>query len=224
VEGVQVTNNFIYTDGNTQGIEQEAGTGSTSCDGLKAKAMMDCFFTPAYQFSHNVIMSGDSDQTTVTGWYSGLTNYVPASMNLANVGWRNYDATGAGGSYGLSASSAYISGASSRALNGTDVGINEVRLLRSQGHVAINDQPVQPIGTTTATVNFGAPDSHACPVRVALTAWTPTAPTSGVTEFADSGTKVGPRNVALTGLTTGTHYYGKVFCAVEQPEFQFTTH
>jgi len=40
----------------------------------------------------------------------------------------------------------------------------------------------------------------------------------------DSGTTAGPRSVSLTGLTTGTRYYGIVLCAVEQPTFQFLTH
>ena len=226
-EGVFVRNNFFTgLEATNQGVVQDSSVPDV-CNGLLGKALMDCKFTGngGYVFANNVLMSTDgSNQATVTSWFSGLSNYVPASMSLSSTpGWLQYDASGAGGIYGLKSTSTYRSGSTSHGTNGADIGVDLVKLLNDQGHVRFAS--VTPIGTTTATVNFTAPDNQSCPVRVtATTPWTSSSvPTSGVLEFPDGGTAAGPRSVSLTGLTTGTLYYGIVLCSVEQPTFQLHT-
>lgn len=230
--GWTFTNNFTYGyDVATGGISQTGGINFSNCFNQSGEAVIVACFTPSFTFKRNVMMSNLATSTQIAAKYPTLIadNYNPASMSLATTpGWINYDATGNGGSYGLKPTSNYRSGAAKTLTTGpatdhTDVGINEPRVLRSTGHVFINDQPVQPIGSTSATVNFVAPTTQSCPVRLAATAWTPTPPTSGVTEYTDTGTKVGPRNVSVTGLTPSTTYHGIVLCQAEQPEFTFTT-
>ncbi len=53
-EGVSETNNIFYIDSNYKGIGIDGGATSDSCLGLRAKAAMDCKFTPSYVFDHNL--------------------------------------------------------------------------------------------------------------------------------------------------------------------------
>jgi hypothetical protein len=203
--------------------------GPGPCDGLISEALADACLTPSYVWAGNVMMSPSATASDIaTAWPTHISqNYNPTNMDLSvTPGWMFYDPTQAGGDYRLKSTSDYRSGAAKTlttgpATDGADVGVDMTKLLNDQGHVRFAS--VTPIGTTTATVNFVAPDNLACPVRVATTQWTSSSvPTSGVLEFADSGTAAGARSVALTGLSSGL-WYGVIECAVEQPTFQFRT-
>lgn len=228
VEGVKVQNNFFTgLTSVDQGASQEGSVQSNDCINLLGEAQMNCKFTgtnPA-AITRNVFMSTDgSSQTTMNGWLPTLknVNFIPATMNLATIpGWINYIAgtNATSGSYGLTSTSTYRSGATSNGTDGADLGINQPQLLNATGHSRFAS--VTSVATTTAQVNFIAPDNMACPVDIS----TSPIPTTGITptRFADGGAAAGPRQVTITGLTTATLYQGRIQCAVEQPTFQFKT-
>lgn len=230
--GWSYTNNFSYNfTSNGYGINQEGGVGVGPCFNLIAKAFADACLTPSYTWKGNVMMSPSATAAQIaTNWPTIIAdNYNPTNMSLAvTPGWLDYNTTGNGGNYRLKPTSDYRSSAPKTLTTGpatdmNDVGVDWTKIQNDQGHVEFAS--VSPIGTVTASVNFNAPDNLSCPVSVTTTApWTSsTVPTSGVVPFTDSGTVAGARKVDLTGLTTGTLYYGIVNCAVEQPTFQFKT-
>lgn len=232
--GWTFSNNFTYqfTAGGGWGMSSEGGIDPGSCFGLQAEALANACLTPGYIWAGNVMMGpvGVTASQIATAWPTViLNNYNPTNMSLSvTPGWTKYDSSGDTGNYRLLSTSNYRSGAAKTlttgpASDGADVGVDMTKLLNDQGHVTFAS--VSPIGTTTASVNFTAPDNQSCPVRVTATApWTGSSvPTSGVREFLDSGTSAGARAVALTGLTPGTLYYFKIECSVEQPASQFRT-
>lgn len=156
-------------------------------------------------------------------------NFIPATMNAATVpGWQKYIAgtNATTGSYGLTPTSNFASNAATTsttgpASDGTDLGINAVELGRAAGQVIISSNPVSPLASTTAQINFVAPDNLSCPVDWSTSAF----PANGVspTRVLDSGNTAGPRNVILTGLPAATLIHFTVQCAVEQPSGTFTT-
>lgn len=235
--GWSFTNNFTYQFGvdgtgfNSWGISAEGGIDPGPCIGLTGEAFANACLTPSYVWKNNVMMApGVTASQIATNWPARITdNYNPTNMSLSvTPGWTKYDSSGDTGNYRLLSTSNYRSGAAKTlttgpASDGADVGVDMTKLLNDQGHVTFAS--VSPIGTTTASVNFTAPDNQSCPVRVTATApWIGSSvPTGGVQEFPDSGTAAGARAVALTGLTPGTLYYFKIECSVEQPASQFRT-
>lgn len=214
VEGVQVTNNFFYLSSGTQGVAQDGGTPTNACANLFGKALADCKFTPSYVWTNNVLMSPDANQATVQSWWPSLHNYIPSDMSLNNAGWLSYS------KQDFHVTSKYCSGCASPANDSRDVGVDLDALQVAQGKVTLVGVPEAHLSSTSAVVSFVAPDNMGCAVD-----YSSSDPTviSSFTRVADAG---GPRsrNVTLSGLTSGTVYYYRVNCAVEQPTGQFRTH
>lgn len=218
------------------GFQREGGIGVDACFNLVGVAMANCNLTPSYEWKNNVFMSPTETAANIAAQWTGIIsqNYNPTNMSLSvTPGWMKYDGTGDNGNYRLLSTSNYRSGAAKTlttgpASDGADVGVDMTRLENATGHVRFAS--VTPIATTTAQANYVAPDNVACTVRVtSTTPWTSgSVPTSGVLEFADGGTAAGPRQVSMTGLSSGTLYYGIAMCGgsdipTQQPTFQFRT-
>jgi hypothetical protein len=110
--------------------------------------------------------------------------------------------------------SPYISGGSTPASDGLDIGANIDTLEAAQGKVSNVRVPV--IGTTTATVEFLAPDTFGCSVDWTTNAW------STFTRVANSG-GTRTQSVSLSSLPVNTKVTYRVNCAVMQPTGSFTT-
>lgn len=225
-EGVQITNNILMTG---PGInEDDSGISPTPACGsyfVNAKASFDCHFTPSYTMAKNVLLpSFGASQSTIQGYWPTLPNYIPSSGVASAQGYFSVP-----GTFGLTAKdpdlhlkSVWCSGCGSPGTDGKDVGADVDLVLAQQGHVTFNG--VTGITTSSAQVNFVAPDAAGC--RVDISTSDPNV-VNGFTPFTDAGggTNRGGnvRNVALTGLASGTTYYGRVDCMVEQPYFRFKT-
>jgi hypothetical protein len=220
-EGVSITNNFFSIDGGFQGAGRDGGVpGQDSCTGLRAKALMDCMFTPSYVFSNNVLVGNGATQSQIQGWYSGLSNSVPNITSLSNVGWFNCQGSSCAGSasdFHLKAN--YCSGCGARAADLADVGADMDTLLSMQGNVVLIGTPASSITSTAASVAFLAPDSAGCPVDYSSTDSTLLNNFNRVND--PGGNRV--RNITLSGLASRTTYYYRVNCAVQQPTGQFRT-
>jgi hypothetical protein len=195
---------------------------SNSCSGLAGQALADCTLTPQQLIANNVFQSGDANQATVQSWWPSGLNIIPANMNLNSNGWYRLSQT-TGGNYRLQSSSPYISGGANHASDGLDIGADMDALDAAEGHVVPTG--VSAVTSTTAQVNFIAPDIHSCPIYLATLPW-PTDATGIIPTFtitADPGTQPGIRNISLGSLTTHTTYYAKIMCAVEQPVLLFKT-
>lgn len=225
VEGVQVTNNFMLIDGATYGILEQAGNLMLPQCTSNGEAAANCVFTPSYVWDHNVMIGNGITQAALqAAWpIHASTNYIPANTSLSSVGWFNYQTPVAlnGNTQNLDfhLKSNYCSGCGSPSSDGRDIGANIDALEAAQGKTILIGVPASSITTTSATVVFVAPDAQGCPVDYSST--DPTA-IGSFTRVSDAG-GVSERNVALTGLTTGTIYYYRVNCAVEQPTGQFRT-
>jgi hypothetical protein len=218
VEGTLVASNFFYFDQSTQGMQMEGGLGTGTCTGLQAKALADCFFTPNYVFSKNVMGSVDSTQAQVITSWGSTPNFAPSSpASLTDINWLGLSDN----NYRLSNTSSYRSGGASKGLDAQDVGANITMLERATGKVSGARVPENTITSTSAVIAFNAPDHQGCPVDVSTSA----IPSSGVTpaRFNDLGTVAGPRTVSATGLTAATLYHYRIQCAVEQPQGVFRT-
>jgi hypothetical protein len=135
-------------------------------------------------------------------------------MNLGNAGWLSYS------KQDFHVTSKYCSGCANPATDGKDVGADLDALQAAQGKVTLIGVPEAHLASTSAVVSFVAPDSMGCPVDVSAS--DPAVITS-FTRASDAG-GARPRNVTLSGLTSGTVYHYRVNCAVEQPMGQFRTH
>jgi hypothetical protein len=188
-----------------------------------------------YQYS-NLLYAGcvtaDSSCTnsTTTLVSSPLASYPAGSTwvtgaNLgtvySNVKWNKFSGSPAPPSIDLRLhwDSSGISGASPRlATDGLDMGPDMDALNAAQGQVLNARVRPNTITTTGASISFYAPDTWGCPVDYS------TSPTlSTFTRVANAG---GSRfqDVAITGLTTGTTYYARIQCAIQQPVVSFATH
>jgi hypothetical protein len=214
VEGMQVTNNFFYLSSATQGLAQDGGTPTNACSNLFGKALADCKFTPSYVWTNNVLMSPDANQATVQNWWPSLHNYIPSDMSLESAGWLSYS------KQDFHVTTKYCSGCASPANDRKDVGADLDLLEAAQGKVTLVGVPEAHLASTSAVVSFVAPDSMGCPVD--YSASDPTVITN-FTRASDAG-GARPRNITLSGLTSGTVYHYRVNCAVEQPMGQFRTH
>ncbi|HEY3457547.1 MAG TPA: hypothetical protein VGK64_23400 [Bryobacteraceae bacterium] len=213
VEGVKVTNNFLYLSSNTQGVAQDGSVPANACFNLFGKALADCKFTPNYTWANNVMMSPDASQATVQSWWPSLHNYIPSDMSLNSAGWLSYSKKD------FHVTSKYCSGCSSPATDSRDVGADIDVLQAAQGKVTLIGVPEANLTSTSAVVSFVAPDSMGCPVD--YSASDPNVITS-FTRVSDGG-GARSRNITLSGLTPGTVYHYRVNCAVEQPTGQFRT-
>lgn len=149
-------------------------------------------------------------QTYFTGYPASWPNASSIAGRTAQIGWFNTSTA----NFRLAARSPYISG-SKTAIDGQDVGANMDVLEAHQGKVS-NVRVLAPT-SSSATVAFYAPDSFACGVDWASTAffngtgtWTRVTGTTGSPD---------PRiqSVSLTALPAHGLIYYRVNCAVMQP-------
>jgi hypothetical protein len=223
LEGLKVSNSIIYahsdagTAGTGFGTRVDGGTNQDfaaggACNGYNAEALLTCSWKyPSSQVSGNLITSDSLTAAQIaTNWPSQKTTATPSNLSL--VGWVNPS-----GDFRLRSSSAYISGGAQPAADKYDMGADIDALERAQGKVYFNS--VLPT-STTAMVNFVAPDAQACPVDISSTDSTLV---NSFTRTNDAGTAAGPRSVLLTGLTPRTNYYFRINCAVQQPVGSFHT-
>jgi hypothetical protein len=143
-------------------------------------------------------------------WANQNATATPSDLSLVN--WQNTTSN-----FRLKNSSVFISGGSAPATDKLDVGANIDQLERAQGKVYLTSAIP---ASTTATINFVAPDSQGCSVDVSSTDSTLI---NSFTRFGDTGGNAGPRAVGLTGLTAKTDYFFRINCAVEQPTGTFHT-
>jgi hypothetical protein len=213
VEGVRVTNNFFYLSSSNQGIAQDGDVQANTCQGLRGKALADCQFTGGYVFDHNILMSPDADQAAVQSWWPSLNNYIPSDMALPNAGWLSY------ANKDFHVVNRYCSGCSSPGSDRKDVGADIDALQAAQGKVTSVGVPESSLTSTSAAVSFVAPDAAGCAVDYSSS---DPSVISNFTRVPDPG-GVRPRNITLSGLSSGTVYNYRVDCAVEQPVGKFRT-
>lgn len=219
VEGVQVTNNVLYYSNGYQGLAMDGSMSYPACDNQqRGKNLANCMF-PGFVWDHNLLL-GDTSQNTMQSWWPGLNNYIPSDpTRIDATGFFQYNPTDGSGNFRLRHDSKFVSGGSFNAADGKDVGADIDKLEAVQGKVTLTGTPVGSITATSAVVAFVAPDSQGCPVDFSST--DPTVINS-FTRVPDNGS-ARVRSVNLAGLTTGTTYYYRVNCAVEQPSGQFRT-
>lgn len=211
-EGMQVTNNIFYFSGGNQGLTIDGGIIYPACAG-GGKTLADCMFAGGYRWDHNLFL-GDSSKSTIQSYWPSLNNYTPANpSDTNNVGWFSMAAAN------FRFKSSYCSGCGQPASDGKDVGTDIDVLEAAEGVVKLIGVPTSTITTSSASVAFVAPDSQACPVDYSAS---DPAVVTGFTRVADSG-QARTRSVSLTGLSSGTVYYYRVNCAVQQPAGQFRT-
>ncbi|MGA8029468.1 MAG: DUF4082 domain-containing protein [Bryobacteraceae bacterium] len=223
-EGVQFTNNFVYLSVGDWGFGADP---STPCTSYLGKATADCLFGPngnSYRFDHNVLMSNGTQSQVRSAWPSTLLNYIPSDpTNYANTGFFNYDnnptqfVNGNPKHYNFKLNANYRSSDSSHASDGLDVGANIDALESAQGKVTLIG--ASSVTSTSAIVAFVAPDASGCAVD--YSSKDPKLINS-FTRVPDTGGAVN-RSIALSGLTSGSLYYYRVDCAVQQPTGQFST-
>jgi hypothetical protein len=229
MEGAQISNNILWFNGDypSNGIDGEGWYGITvpSC-GFFAKQMMDCVFTqgpgnPSYAFANNLIVpyysnsqtpSGSVSASAMSKIYSGFPNVTVQagagpSVQLAEVGFEDSVRS----NFRLSSNSPYLGLGS----DGKDLGVDFSDLEAAQG--AVSQVFVAQITRTSAKVLFLAPDHFGCDVDFSTSA-----------DFAEFRRVAGTgecrdQEVTLRGLRSGTRYYYRVLCAVEQPTGSFTT-
>lgn len=229
-EGVQITNNFLYLTSGDWGFQINTAT-YPSCTSEAGKTTADCVFTAPYRFDHNVLMSNASQSAVQAEWPT-LINYIPSTpANYGAVGFFNYSSPTefVNGNpqhldFRLNSSGPYCSGCGSPASDGLDVGANIDVLEAAQGKVTLIGVPNSSITATSATVVFIAPDTLACPIDYSSSDPTLVNNFARATSAAGANSRGGNlTNTNITGLTSGTTYYYRVNCAVEQPTGKFRT-
>jgi hypothetical protein len=229
MEGAQITNNILWFNGDypSTGIDGEGWYGPTlpSC-GFFAKQMMDCVFTqgagnPNYTFAYNLIVpyylnsqapSGSVNPEAVSSIYSAFRNVTvlggtEPSIRLAEVGFANLSRS----NFSLSSQSPFAGVGS----DGTNLGVDFSQLEAAQGQVT--QVTVAEITQTSSNILFAAPDHEGCAVDFSASA-----DFAKFTRVAGTG-ECRDQRVALRGLRSGTRYYYRILCAVEQPTGFFDT-
>ncbi len=232
-EGINFTNNVFYLNtsdigagfdlGNVCGL---SGSGTDAgcygagrqCSNLSGKSAMDCAFQN-YAFDHNLITGQFTGAQLQSTYPSPLTNYIPATpSNLNALGWFSYlSPTSTVNDYHMKG--IYASGGGSHGNDGLDVGVNMDALLAAQGAVTLIGVPTSSITANSAIVSFVAPDGAGCAVDYSST---DPIMISNFTRVSDPGGAI-TRNMLLSGLSSGTVYYYRVDCAVQQPMGRFKT-
>jgi hypothetical protein len=136
-----------------------------------------------------------------------------AYLRFASLGFLGYGSLTR--DFRLHSSSAYISGGALRGSDGRSVGANPDVIYAAVGKVRY--ARVREVATTSAKIDYTAPDADACTIEY------------GTSATWGTGTRVGDtggaraRDVTLSPLITGTLYYYRVLCAAEQPSGSFRT-
>jgi hypothetical protein len=228
-EGFNVRDNFFWINGTTNGLggihtdtcSYGGGTDSncwglgTYCFALEGLAAFNCAFANS-TWVNNVMLGSPSQSQIKSLWPN---NIVPANpSNLAAVGWVNYVSPSTAGNFSLKATSPYLSGGTNPASDGLSMGVDYNQLQVDQGYVTLSG--VSNITSSSAQVNFVAPDAQSCPLDYSPS--DPTVTDHSLIRVADTGT-TRSRTVSITGLSAGQIYYFRVNCAVNQPMGQFKT-
>ncbi|HEY3936715.1 MAG TPA: hypothetical protein VGL97_04765 [Bryobacteraceae bacterium] len=226
VEGVQVTNNFMYLD-SYYGVLPQGSQLSPPCNSA-GEAGADCAW-PGYVWDHNVMIGNGVTQAQIQAAWPGYVsnNYIPSDTSLSSAGWFNYQAPVAqnGNTQHLDfrLKGTYCAGCVGSgfgpANDGADVGANIDALQAAQGKTTLVGAPASSITSSSASVAFVAPDSAGCPVDYSSS--DPLVMSSFTRVNDAGGTRT--RNIALSGLSSHTTYYYRVNCAVEQPTGEFRT-
>jgi hypothetical protein len=229
-EGYKVRDNILWINGTNSGLGGISadtcgytngtdsgcwGTG-TYCKALDGLAGFNCAFINS-TWVNNLMLGSPSQSQIKSLWPNNIVPSNPA--DLTAVGWVNYTPPSVPGNYGLRSSSPYVSGGANRASDGLSVGVDFNQLQVDQGYVTLVG--TSNITTTSAQINFVAPDAQSCPVDYSPT--DPNVSDNSLVRVADTGTGR-TRNVSITGLSSGQIYYFRVNCAVNQPSGQFKTH
>ncbi|HWZ32812.1 MAG TPA: fibronectin type III domain-containing protein [Bryobacteraceae bacterium] len=245
IEGCQITNNFIFFNGNSFGLTSESANVFmvTPAIGGTGRALFNSECTndpntPGGIMTNNVAVPFWSDQTAPSGLvdpqsvcttFGGGTisgDNCPGGLlnTVLNHGSAPANLTAIGftsptlANFKLLYNSPFVSGAH-RTTDGTDVGADINALLKAQGEVTL--ERVLDIGTTTATPTWFAYDGTvACAVDYAIAPNDPSTQTGGGRLTASAGSS---QSVNVTGLTTKTTYKYRVLCPVNQPTGSFTT-
>lgn len=229
IEGVQVTSNILLIDPALGGLEQDSSFYQTpdACSGFSGKALADCKWTPSYVMTKNVLLpTNGATQSQIQSFYPSLTNYIPTNGAALAQGFfsvpSSFSLTSGNPDLRLKSTSPFCSGCGSPGADRRDVGADVDLVMAQQGQTTVNG--VTAITATSAQVNFVAPDATGCRVDISAT---DSNVVNNFTSFADAGggTDRGGnvRNIAMTGLTSQTRYWGRINCAVQQPYFQFKT-
>ena len=228
-EGFNITNNILYiAESGGFGPSNTCGMGGRSsecygagryCGSLSGLEAWNCALTNS-QFDHNLLMGAAPRRDIQRLWPNGpgRLNYVPNDpTDFGAIGWFSYNGlTSVANDYRLKSN--YCSGCGRPANDGTDVGADIDKMQVAQGIVLLNGSSA--ITSSSAQINFVAPDSQGCPVDYSSTDATLT---KVFTRITDAGGKDRVRKIVLTGLASGTTYFFRVNCQVQQPNGQFHT-
>jgi hypothetical protein len=238
VEGVQITNNFLfYSDtGGGGGLRSEGWENSRNCAAMGNEKLMNCGFIagtrPDYIFAGNVIVpswrdtsvpSGQVDVSAIRSEFPGLehlNHIVPGGggveSSVATIGWLDP----AAGDFRLKPDSPYSAGHKYHATDGSDVGVDVDALEAAEGVVKDVHVPSSSITSDSATIQFVAPDTFACSIDYS------SSDPKVIDRFVrviDPEHRPGARSIRISGLQANTLYYYRLNCSVQQPEGQFRT-
>jgi hypothetical protein len=219
--GVKLTDNFFSFGAGTTGFESDGSVGPDYCCGSFTGEAFATGMMPGNVIAHNVFQSTDATAAQIAGWFPSALNFVPTTPGDYSVNkWMSFS-IGNDADYRLRSDSPYLGGAAHPASDRRDVGANMAVLMRETGHIGYVG--TENLTATGAKVYWTAPDRYSCPITLLTHTWPITSADTSPKTVSDTETNIGPRIVTITGLTTATHYYGKVQCSVEQPLFDFVT-
>jgi hypothetical protein len=235
-EGFQFTNSIMEAHADTNQTGNGARIDSamnpdeaSSCTGsvfgsLSAEALLKCDWRfPGSNITGNLVTSDSGSTANVATWWPTQKQPCNASntfcdpTNLDFVVWTSPYYSSVIQDYRLTNASPYISGGTRPATDQLDQGADIDALERAQGVVTFTSAIP---ASTTASINFVAPDTQGCPVDVSST---DSSLINTFTRFGDTGGPAGPRTVGITGLVAHTDYYFRINCAVSQPTGVFHT-
>lgn len=211
-EGIVLSDNLFQRDANTTYSPVRGGTAGgtiTLNERFKRYTADPWSGNAAWTSAKNVMCCGESGTWSVSHpasylWPAAESDVKWLKAQLAAT----YD-------FRLRYDSPYQSGGANRASDSSIVGVDIDALDAAQGKV--KNARVRNITATTAVVSYFAPDTDACTVEYGSSA------TWGTGTRTGDGGGDRARSVNLSALTTGTVYYYRVLCAVEQPNGTFKT-
>lgn len=231
VEGLSVTNNifFFNEDQSAHGISVDwgqSGVGTPTCQTLTGKLALDCYATPTYTWSNNLVFggftstpnqSGNSSASAIATAYTGLTNtFLRAEATVAGriaaIGmWNPTTPSTALSNFRWRTSSPYIAGGGSASTDGSDLGANQDIAQDAQG--LIKNVRALSISATGFTVDFHSPDTG---TNCYIGYGTGTDPSAWTVTSANTQT-VKERSIAVTGTAGKTVFQFQVWCAGTEP-------
>jgi hypothetical protein len=221
-EGLYHFNNLLWADNVGGWGPMRYGSNSTALiapDGvtnmfpLTPKQKLDLWAVRApsasYFFTTNAIIAGTSITTatiSAANYFPGI-NYFPGdgASGEAAVGWDGTNTSTEVRSHGLTISSIY----NSKAYDGRGLGVPLATLYEKTG--GTYNESVQAVGTTTATIGFGAPGNAASAVQVCASA------DSFVTQVCVAATVNSAvptyQTASLTGLAAASNHTFRIYAS-----------